>query len=105
MESQNMLLRYIDFRVCVCELLAADKQQMQEEAFSKFPLSLKRHSFQRSSLGMHPLSRNVINHGRWTLITGEEITPTRQTLPQAITSSIVSSKDPFIFPKSHCFYH
>ena len=53
---------------------------------------------------MHPLSRNVINHGRWTLITGEEITPTRQTLPQAITSSIVSSKDPFIFPKSHLIF-
>ena len=61
-----MLLQYIDFRLCVCELLAPDEQQMQREAFSKFPLSLKRHSLQRSSVGIHPLSRNVINHRRWT---------------------------------------
>ena len=101
MESQNMLPRYIDFHVCVRELLAPDKQQIQGEAFSKFPLSPKRHSLQRSSLGTHPLSRNVIHHGRRTFITGDEITPTRQTLSQAITSSIFSSKDPFFFPKTH----
>ena len=59
MESQNMLPRYIDFHVCVRELLAPDKQQIQGEAFSKFPLSPKRHSLQRSSLGTHPLSRNL----------------------------------------------